>query len=481
MIDRVKQQRMPFVEALEAYKKEKFIPFHTPGHKIGQAAPTCLLEWMKEALSYDLGVMYALDDLHEPEGALLEAQELASELYGADYTWFSINGTTSLIEAMIMGTVAEGEEILIPREAHRSVMSGLLLSGAKPVYMPCQYSERWGVPLGVSVTDFKPLVEAHPKAKAVLFTYPNYYGLTVPLKELIEIAHAHQMVVLIDEAHGAHLPFSSALPTEALQLGADVVAQSTHKLIGSLTQTSMLHMQGSRVSKRRITQAYQMLQSTSPNYIFLASLDMARHQMAMEGESLLSRTVTLAKKLRHELSQIAGISVLEKNENQAMDITKVLIDFKDLDLTGVEAEKELRNRHIEVELVAAHHVLVLITIGDTEESIQALIEAVKQISAARSTHPTPTCSSMDILPTPEVALSPRQAYYRRRENVKMEDAKGRISAETITYYPPGIPILGLGERITEAVIMYMTYKKEQGYIPNGAEDKTLDTLWVVVE
>ena len=169
MIDRVKQQRMPFVEALEAYKKEKFIPFHTPGHKIGQAAPTCLLEWMKEALSYDLGVMYALDDLHEPEGALLEAQELASELYGADYTWFSINGTTSLIEAMIMGTVAEGEEILIPREAHRSVMSGLLLSGAKPVYMPCQYSERWGVPLGVSVTDFKPSASA----SAIASVFPD--------------------------------------------------------------------------------------------------------------------------------------------------------------------------------------------------------------------------------------------------------------------------------------------------------------------
>ena len=490
------QKRMPFVEALEAYRKEHFVPFHTPGHKIGIEAPQLLKDWMGPALPYDLGVMYALDDLHEPEGELKEAQELTAELYGADCCWFSINGTTALIEAMIMGTVGPNETIIVPREAHRSVISGLVLSGAKPVYMDCQFDERWGIPLGVSLEDAVRTMEAHPEAKAILLVYPNYYGVGVDIVNIVKEAHKRGLIVLVDEAHGPHLPFAESLPIGAIEAGADLVAQSTHKSVGSLTQTSWLLGQGERINKRRITQMHQMLQSTSPNYIFLASLDMARHQLATAGNDLVSRAVELSMYLREELNKISGIAAMEYTDIQERvinyDCTKVLIDAKELGLTGVEFERMLREHHIEVELVQAHHVLVLITIGDTKESVTALIKAVQAVSekvlrAFKEFNKTEEEQLQDIskdsalLPAPIVRITPRNAMYANREQVPLKEALHRIAGETIAYYPPGIPCVAVGEEISASVLQYIENRKALGFVPNGADDMTLETIWVLQE
>lgn len=490
------QERMPFVEALEAYRQEHFVPFHTPGHKIGVEAPQLLKDWMGPALPYDLGVMYALDDLHEPEGALKESQDLTAELYGADCCWFSINGTTALIEAMIMGAVGPDETIIIPREAHRSVISGLVLSGAKPVYMDCQFDERWGIPLGVSLDDAVRTMEAHPEAKAILLVYPNYYGVGVDIVNIVIEAHKRGLIVLVDEAHGPHLPFSESLPIGAIEAGADLVAQSTHKSVGSLTQTSWLLGQGERINKRRITQMHQMLQSTSPNYIFLASLDMARHQLATVGKDLVSRTVELSLYLRNELHKISGITTMEYTDIQDQvpnyDVTKVLIDAKELALTGIEFERMLRAYFIEVELVQANHVLVLITIGDTKDSVDALIKAVQAVSddvlsgasrVAGTNDEEAQSLSKDsaLLPLPQVRVTPRNAMYAHREQVPLSEALHRIAGETIAYYPPGIPCVAVGEVISESVLQYIENRKALGYVPNGADDITLETIWVLQE
>ena len=490
------QEKMPFVEALESYKEQHFVPFHTPGHKIGVEAPQLLKDWMGPALPYDLGVMYALDDLHEPERELKEAQELTAELYGADCCWFSINGTTALIEAMIMGTVGPDETIIIPREAHRSVISGLVLSGAKPVYMDCQFDDRWGIPLGVSVEDAIKTMDAHPEAKAILLVYPNYYGVGVDIVNIVKEAHKRGLVVLVDEAHGPHLPFSKNLPIEAIAAGADLVAQSTHKSVGSLTQTSWLLGQGDKINQRRITQMHQMLQSTSSNYIFLASLDMARHQLATEGKALISRTVELSLYLRHELNKISGITTMEYIDIQERvvnyDCTKVLIDAKVLGLTGIEFERMLREYRIEVELVQAHHVLVLITIGDTKESVTSLIQAVQAISdtilhtskVANSNvveHAENLSKDSSLLPKPIVRVTPRNAMYANREQVPLRDALHRIVGETIAYYPPGIPCVAVGEEISSSVLQYIENRKALGYVPNGADDMSLETIWVLQE
>ena len=490
------QERMPFVEALESYKEQHFVPFHTPGHKIGVEAPQRLKDWMGPALPYDLGVMYALDDLHEPEGELKEAQDLTAELYGADHCWFSINGTTALIEAMIMGVVGPDETIIIPREAHRSVISGLVLSGAKPVYMDCQFDEQWGIPLGASLEDAVRTMEEHPEAKAILLVYPNYYGVGVDIVKIVKEAHKRGMVVLVDEAHGPHLPFSENLPVEAIAAGADLVAQSTHKSVGSLTQTSWLLGQGERINKRRVTQMHQMLQSTSPNYIFLASLDMARHQLATSGKDLVSRTVELSLYLRNELHKISGITTMEYTDIQDRvtnyDVTKVLIDAKELGLTGVEFERMLRAYSIEVELVQANHVLVLITIGDTKESVDALIKAVQAVSDDVLCEASKDTGTNDkvvqslskdsaLLPMPQVRVTPRNAMYAHREQVPLSEALHRIAGETIAYYPPGIPCVAVGEVISESVLQYIENRKALGYVPNGADDMTLETIWVIQE
>ena len=490
------QEKMPFVEALESYKEQHFVPFHTPGHKIGVEAPQLLKNWMGPALPYDLGVMYALDDLHEPERELKEAQDLTAELYGADCCWFSINGTTALIEAMIMGTVGPDEIIIIPREAHRSVISGLVLSGAKPVYMDCDFDERWGIPLGVSLENAIKSMDAHPEAKAILLVYPNYYGVGIDIVNIIQEAHKRGLIVLVDEAHGPHLPFSESLPIEAIEAGADLVAQSTHKSVGSLTQTSWLLGQGERINKRRITQMHQMLQSTSPNYIFLASLDMARHQLATAGNDLVSRGLELSMYLREELNKISGIATMEYTDIQETiinyDSTKVLIDAKGLGLTGVEFEHLLRNHRIEVELVQANHVLVLITIGDTNESVTALIKAVQAVSEKvlrtfKEFNNTEEEQLQDIskdsalLPAPIVRITPRNAMYANREQIPLKEALHRIAGETIAYYPPGIPCVAVGEEISDSVLQYIENRKALGYVPNGADDMTLETIWVLQE
>ena len=534
MKQNINQHRLPFVESLEQYKEQHMVPFHTPGHKIGQGAPTLLTEWMGPALPYDLGLMYAIDDYHEPERELLEAQQLAAQAFGADHTWFSINGTSGAIQMMIMSAVKEGKSIIIPREAHCSVHNSLVLSGAKPIYMKGRFHPRWGIPVGVTAEEAIATMDAHPEAKAILLVHPNYYGIGVDVKRIVEVAHERHMLVLVDEAHGPHLVSSLGMPEPALASGADLVAQSTHKLLGSLTQTSMLHGQGPRIDIDRIQRLQQILMSTSPNYIFLASLDMARHQWAIEGQSLMKDTLVLARTLRRALNEIPGIAcpgIEDIDGAFSLDETKIIIDAKGLGLTAQELERELRVRHIEVELMKAYHVLLLITIGDTETSIQQVLEAVQGISDMYShklqgtikdgrahgeqhniglhdqnnntslnvmnnkkdnTKHTVTNSvigdvyalndsdagAMETLPTPVVALSPRQAFYAELEEIPLEEALGRISGETITYYPPGIPCLGVGETITEEVLAYIGQKQRDGYVPNGARDRQLKTILV---
>ena len=339
-------------------------------------------------------------------------------------------------------------------------------------------------------------MDAHPEAKAILLVYPNYYGVGVDIVNIVKEAHKRGLVVLVDEAHGPHLPFSKNLPIEAIAVGADLVAQSTHKSVGSLTQTSWLLGQGKSINKRRITQMHQILQSTSPNYIFLASLDMARHQLATVGEDLVSRTVELSRYLHNELHKISGITTMEyadiQNRVVNYDCTKVLIDAKDLGLTGVTFERMLRDHRIEVELVQAHHVLVLITIGDTKESVTALIQAVQAISntvlrkSFESSHKEDKnlkdCSKDSaVLPEPIVGVTPRKAMYANREQVRLRDALHRIAGETIAYYPPGIPCVAVGEVISESVLQYIENRKALGYVPNGADDMSLETIWVLQE
>lgn len=480
-----KQRRTPFVDALEDYCRLRMVPFHTPGHKLGHSASAYQQELFGSALCRDLGLMYALDDLFQPEGPLKEAMELAADVYGAGRTFFSVNGTTACIEAMILAVCRRGDSIIIPREAHRSVMGGLILSGAVPVYMESRFAPAEQVSLGPDLESLKAAVASSPHAKAVLFTYPTYDGIASQLEDMTKFAHDHGLIVLVDEAHGAHLPFHEDLPKDALACGADCTAQSTHKLTGSLTQTSMLHCRRGFPLMEKVSAAMALVQSTSPHYWFLASLDSARQQLALHGEELIGRAVMLARRVRAEINTIEGLHSFGREITaypavSAFDETKVTIDFSGLGLNGRQAERLLRQEGIEVELTSGNHVLALITMGDDELSARAICQACRHIADGRASAMRDAVPAAELpLPSPRVVVSPQNAWNGETESVPFSEALGRVAAETITFYPPGIPVVALGEEITPEVMTYIQQKLERGYVPNGPADGTLKTMNVL--
>lgn len=465
----------PIVEAMKKYSSDGVIPFHTPGHKQGRGAHEFLRELLTvEGFRQEVSLMEELDDLHAPRSCIKEAQELAAKLWHADETIFFVNGTTSAIQAMILGTLKAGDLIFIPRNAHRSVISGLILSGAVPIFLPVEFDAEFKLPLNVSVDTVERAIKKYPQARAILLVSPNYYGVAADLEKISALAHEAGMILLIDEAHGAHLQFCEELPRSAMDSGADLAAQSTHKLLGALTQCSMLMIR--KKFAERVKIAASLLQTTSPNQILLASLDIARLQMELEGCEKISRAVELSKSLRAEIKLIEGLKVFDAVENFALDATKVTVNVENLGLSGYEAEKILREElKVQCELSDAANLLFLITYADDEATISGLVDALKKLP----------CRERKILPPPIISkeilmaeLSTRETFYRRVEVIALEKSIGRICAEEVTFYPPGIPLLMPGEKISAEVVE--TIKKSVGRVI-GASDKTLLTLKVVAE
>lgn len=465
----------PIVEAMKKYSADDVLPFHTPGHKHGRGAHEFLRELLTaEGLRQEVSLMEELDDLHAPNSCIKDAQNLAAKLWHADDCIFFVNGTTSAVQAMIFGTLRAGDLVFIPRNAHRSVMSGLILSGATPIFLTIEYDEKFNVPLNVSVETIERAIKKFPQARAVLLVSPNYYGVAADLEKISRLVHAAGMILLIDEAHGAHLQFCEKLPPSAMDSGADVAAQSTHKLLGSLTQTSMLMVREKFIDAERIGRAASILQTTSPNQILLASLDAARLQMELDGREKISKAVELSENLRGELKKIDGLKIFEDAGNFLLDATKVTVNVQGLGLTGQEAEKILRRKlKVQCELSDAANLLFLITYADDEETIARLIDALKKL---------PRRSPKKILSPPifkEISvaeLSPRETFYSPVEVVPLKNSIGRICAEEITFYPPGVPLLIPGEKIAAQVVDMIQHEKKSGVRVIGTSDSSLSTI-----
>lgn len=481
------QSEAPLIKALTDYIEEGARPYHTPGHKQGRNMDEALRNILgPTALKMDVSLMTELDDLHSPSGCILKAQQLAATLYGAEESFFVVQGTTGAIQAMIMSTVGPAETILVPRHVHRSVLSGLVLSGAKPIYLEPEIHPANGLPWTLLPQTVEEAITAHPEAKALLLVHPTYYGVASEIAQSVEIAHRHNLIVLVDEAHGPHLPFHSDLPQPALAAGADLCAQSTHKLTGALTQCSMLHVQGSRVDRQRLKAMLSLIQTTSPNYLLMASLDGARRQLAEEGKELLAKTMNLARQLRREIRAIPGLScfgreVIGSLGCAGLDETKLAVDVAKLGLTGKEAEAFLRQQGIQAELCDLEHVLFLITLGDDEAQAEALLKALKNL-ADQNKKPLTSQARPQVLaklPLPEVVLTPRQACFAETEVLPIQQTAGLISAETITFYPPGIPQICPGERISAEVLDYCLGMKHSGYYVTGPADPALHFLKVI--
>lgn len=480
--------KMPLVEALMHYVNEGVIPFHTPGHKQGKGIHAGFLDFVgRNALAIDLALMTELDDLHEPHGPIKAAQELTADLYGADHSFFVINGTTGGIYAMILTICGPGDKIIIPRNAHRSIIGGIILCGGIPVYTEPVIDNDLGIAMGVTYEEMEKTLRQHLDAKGVLLVNPTYYGIATNIKDIVDLVHQYNIPVIVDEAHGPHLHFCDELPMSALSAGADICAQSTHKILGAMTQCSLVHAREGRINVMRLKAMLQLVQTTSPNYLLMASLDATRAQMAAEGRALISRTISLARVIRKRINEIPGLvcfgeEKLDQPGMYSMDPTKVTVTVKGIGLSGSEVEYLLRHKYkVQVELSDLYNVLFIISLGDGPQEAEALVAAMADLAQKyakpRELLEVPILSKLPH--PPEQVISPRDALFANTNTMPFTEAAGMISAEIVTFYPPGIPMLCPGEKITQEIIDYCGVLQAAGLHISGPEDPLLLTIKVV--
>lgn len=482
------QSHTPLFSGLIQHAQKNPIQFHIPGHKKGRGTAPEFREFIGDnALSIDLINIGPLDDLHQPKGIIKEAQDLAAKAFGADHTFFSVQGTSGAIMAMIMAVCGPGDKIIVPRNVHKSVMSAIIFSGAIPIFIHPEIDEHLGISHGITTDSLKRALEEYPDAKAVLVINPTYFGISADLKSIVEIVHSHDIPVLVDEAHGVHIHFHDDLPLSAMQAGADIAATSVHKLGGSMTQSSILNVKGNRVSYKRVQSVLSMLTTTSTSYLLLASLDVARKQLATSGNESLDRTIALANLIRKRINELdhiycVGDEILEKEAAFDYDPTKLIISVKDLGLSGFDVEMWLRdNFNIEVEMSDLYNILCLITPGDSEEDADVLIKALTQLCKDRANFAEKTHTRVLLPEIPILAVSPRDAFYSETELVPFDESEGRVIAEFIMVYPPGIPIFIPGEIITEDNLVYIKKNRDAGLPVQGPEDFDFKMLRVIKE
>lgn len=487
-MDLYRQQKTPLFTGLLKHAAKKPIQFHIPGHKKGMGMDEEFRRFIGEnALSIDLINISPLDDLHAPHGIIQEAQQLAAEAFSADHTYFSVQGTSGAIMAMVLSVVKPGEKIIVPRNVHKSVLSAIIFAGAIPIFVHPVMDQTLGIAHGMSASSVKKAIQAHPDAKAVLVINPTYFGIAANLKEIVQVAHQHHIPVLVDEAHGAHIHFHPDLPDSAMEAGADMSATSVHKLGGSLTQSSILNVKDGLVRGEQVQPVLSMLTTTSTSYLLLASLDTARRQLALHGKEMLDRAIDLAERTRSAINEIPGLycvgkEILGGEATYALDPTKLTVHVSELGISGHQAEVWLREHYaIEVELSDLYNILLIFTPGDREENAEILIKALKDLSQTFYNEGKRAEIEIHLPKIPSLALSPREAFYAETEKIPLRKAAGRIMAEFIMVYPPGIPILMPGEIITEENIRYIDENIASGLPVQGPEDSTLTYIKVIRE
>lgn len=483
------QSRTPLFSALREHAEKNPLQFHIPGHKKGVGMDPEFRGFIGDnALSIDLINIAPLDDLHQPTGIIEEAQKLAAKAFGADYTLFSVQGTSSAIMTMIMSAVGSGDKIIVPRNTHKSIMSAIIFAGAKPIFLSPVRDSEYGIDHGITIRSVRRALQKHPDAKAVLVINPTYFGVCTNLKDIVDLVHSYDIPVLVDEAHGALIHFHEKLPMSAMEAGADLAATSVHKLGGSLTQSSILNVQGTRISQKRIQTIMSMLTTTSTSYILLASLDTARRNLALNGRQMADHAIELAGYVRSHVNSIPGLKsfgedILGGEATYALDPTKVTIQVRELGITGYDAENWLREHHnIEVELSDMYNILCFITPGDTRETVDLLVAALRHLSDANyNVREARELVVVEVPPIPQLSLAPRDAFYGDTETIPFKESAGRIIAEFIYVYPPGIPILLPGEVISQESIDYIVDHVEVGLPVKGPEDRNVNNVKVIVE
>ena len=476
------QNRMPVYEALNRLKADRILPFDVPGHKHGKANPE-LTEFLGDkCMVVDVNSMKSLDNLCHPVSVIKEAEKLAADAFKASHAFFMVGGTTSAVQAMIMSVTREGDEIILPRNVHRSAINALILNGAIPVYVNPDSNKKLGISLGMTVDEVKDAIKAHPNAKAILINNPTYYGICSNIKAITELAHAHGMKVLADEAHGTHFYFNDKLPMSAMEAGVDMSAISMHKSGGSLTQSSMLLI-GKNVNADYVRQIINLTQTTSGSYLLISSLDMSRKNLALHGRETFDKIMKMAEYARDEINSIGDYYAYSKelingNSVYDFDTTKLSVNTLDVGLAGIEVYDLLRDEYdIQIEFGDIANILAYISVGDRERDIERLVGALSEIRRKFKGDKAELFEDEYISPT--VEMSPKQAFFAEAIALPLKDCIGKISTEFVMCYPPGIPILAPGEKVTEKIYEYIIYAKEKNCTILGTEDINTEYLKVI--
>ena len=476
------QNRVPIVEALQFIQKNRIVPFDVPGHKRGKGNPELVALLGEKCVSMDVNSMKPVDSLVHPVSVIREAEELAAQAFHASAAFFMVSGTTSAVQAMILSNVRQGEKLILPRNVHRSMINSMVLAGAVPVYVSPQVNKRLGIALGMSVEDVKRAIRENPDAKAVVVNNPTYYGICSNLPEIVRVAHEAGMKVLADEAHGTLFYFGEDMPIAAMHAGADMAAVSMHKSGGSLTQSSFL-LCGPQMNPNHVRQIINLSQTTSGSYLLMSSLDISRKRLALNGVEIFRKVTEMARYARDEVNRIGdyyayGRELINGDSIYDFDETKLAVNTLDVGLAGIEVSDLLRDEYdIMLEFGDIGNILAYLSVGDRFQDIERLVGALAEI---RRRYKKDRSGLMDHeYITPQVVLTPQEAFYADKTMLPLKQSADRIAAEYVMSYPPGIPIVAPGERITKEIIGYINYAREKGCFLTGTQDPEVEQILVI--
>lgn len=485
--DRNSHQRVPLMESLQRFRDQLHAPFYCPGHKGGRTLPP---ELATSFGALDLNNLPDTDTLHCPSGPILEAEELLADAYGVDKSYFMVGGSSLGNMAAIMATVGPGDTLLVQRNAHKSVVAGIIHSGASPVWLAPAWDVSHGLAHGLPTKTVEDALTQYPHAKALMVLNPTYFGVVPNFRSIADRVRSTETILIADEAHGPHFRFGQDYPLAAESARADIVVQSTHKILSGLSQAAALHVNTGKVDGSRVQAALQSLQTTSPNFAILASIDLARRQMVLEGHSRLAELLNLARETRQRIGTVAGLHLLDKCHSPGpdsgffdLDPTKLLIDVSQTGWSGSDAQIFLNRQFgVQPELSGPGYLLCIMTVGSNRQDCDRLLQGLQ---ALVETQPPRRVFHQQLnelagratMCMPEMVMSPRDAFYSRHENLSLDQALGCISGEVITPYPPGIPVIMPGERFDQATVDLLHSVKHLG-CPISAVDPSLSTVRV---
>ncbi len=454
-----------------------------PGHKLGKGIPK---RFLSEIEKLDLTEIPGLDNLHAPAGVLKEAQELAARAFGAKNSYFLVNGSTVGLHAAISAVCKPGDHLIAGRDSHSAVINGMLLRGVYPAYILPEYSTEFGINTGITPQAVEKALFEMPDAAGVLITRPNYYGVCSDIKKISEIVHKYNKILIVDEAHGAHLSFHPELPAGALEAGADLCIQSAHKTLPAFTQGAYLHVGSDRIDRERLEYFLDMFQTTSPSYVIMTYLDVARELMEKNGKNLLGGLLSSISSSSDEFCN-SGIRLLDRKALPGfeLDVTRITANTAGIGITGYGAERLLREGHnIQVEMSDLFNVVCIATVADDTESVGRLFSALSNLE---KTHVHDNVAELGEIMSIAAeyqglkrliqTVSPSMILESGIDRIPLEDAAGRTSRGTISPYPPGLPLVCPGEIISRDIVDYlMALVSSGGSVHGVGEDGTVAVL-----